>query len=125
MRGTRFYRPGFFAVSRIAGGHMSGGVIGGVTGQNKREPRRRPQCGSPAGYRAHHKRGERPCDECRTVWAEYYRARRAGEDLARFRSPMERTAALMRRRNDQIMAKLMSMTDEQVAAWVAAADRED
>lgn len=41
----------------------------------------RGRCGTYAGYRAHQRRGERPCDPCRLANNERSRQRKAGENI--------------------------------------------
>ena len=38
-----------------------------------------PECGTPAAYTAHRRRGEQPCGPCRTAVNTYYRELRAAE----------------------------------------------
>lgn len=37
----------------------------------------RGECGTPAGYRAHQRRDEKPCLECKRAWRRYIQAYRA------------------------------------------------
>lgn len=87
----------------------------------KKPPRSRRQCGSTAGYRQHAKRGESPCEPCKKVWAEYYRARRAGESLSRFRSPV-RSMAVIRAEQERIARRWLAMDDEQLREQARAAE---
>lgn len=46
-------------------------------------------CGTQAGYRAHHGRGEKACDDCKRAHADAERARRPRPRAARSRSGPE------------------------------------
>lgn len=87
----------------------------------KKPPRSRPQCGTPAGHQQHAKRGEHQCDACRKAWADYHRARRNGEDLARFRSPV-RSMAVIRAEQERIARRWLAMDDEQLREQARAAE---
>ena len=54
-----------------------------TTGDKRKAPTTDPKgrCGTYAGYRAHHRRGERPCDACRLANNERSRQRTAGEPI--------------------------------------------
>lgn len=54
-----------------------------TTGSKRKAPTADPKgrCGTYAGYRAHQRRGERPCDPCRLANNERSRQRKAGEPI--------------------------------------------
>lgn len=54
-----------------------------TTGDDRKAPTADPKgrCGTYAGYRAHQRRGERPCDPCRLANNERTRQRRTGEPI--------------------------------------------
>lgn len=77
-------------------------------GDKRKAPTADPKgrCGTYAGYRAHQRRGERPCDPCRLANNERSRQRNAGEPITP--SP----AAKPRRRNVPIEHELETGTND-------------
>jgi WhiB family redox-sensing transcriptional regulator len=62
--------------------HDMVGIWAGTTTRGRRGLDRRPPPiphGTYGGYQAHLKRGDAPCDDCRTAMAEYKRALRHGK----------------------------------------------
>ena len=79
-----------------------------TTGDKRKPPTADPKgrCGTYAGYRAHQRRGEFPCDPCRLANNERSRQRNAGEPITP--SP----AAKPRRRNVPIEHQLETGTND-------------
>lgn len=78
----------------------------------KTKPRRRKQCGTPAGYRQHRKRGEEACERCREGHAAYQREynRKRRLDAAAGKPPAKRREG-REAKKERLEAEAAAVTD--------------
>ncbi|RAV34246.1 hypothetical protein [Corynebacterium heidelbergense] len=79
--------------------------------EKKKRARKRPQCGTVAGYRQHSKRGENTCKACKAARAEYMREHRAGEKRQR-PEPRAKKQKAQEELGEQVVARLVGEEQE-------------
>ena len=79
-------------------GEVYFGVWGGLSAKERQRiqphqpPRRAPaRCGTPSGYKTHHRRSEPPCIPCRNAYAAAHREYMAGQAASRSKSKTRET----------------------------------